>query len=466
MNSTERRIKRRNRRIEKRKIHKIKQPTFDEVYNFYNLYRSGIKCCSGVRWKTSTINYETMSILNTYNLLEKVNNNYKYDGFVFFQTVEHGKMRDIHALSIRDRIIQGCYNDNIMLNQYAPSFIKENTASLKGKGYSFAIRLITEQLRKHYNKYGTEGGIYQFDFKGYFASLSHDRIKSAIKDKIDDNKLREIGNEFVNEFQDLKDGVKDKGVGLGSPISQTIALDYANKLDHYVKEIMQSSKYGRYMDDGYVISNSLNELKEIKESIEAYAQSLGLVINPKKSVITPFKHHGFTFLKIRFRLTDSGKIVKKLNRNSIKSIRRKIHIFQNWVSEGKLSIEDACTSYQSWRGFAKQFSSYKTLCSLDRLFVNCFKSELASMPKPFKCSLKTKWDYEVGWIYYSSKKELKDVLDNLDKTRYNRYMNGFIPLCDNRDWIDSNLSKNAKSMKLFREILYDKENDEHNVHYK
>lgn len=58
------------------------------------------------------------------------------------------------------------------------------------------------------------------------------------------------------------------------------------------------------------------------------------------------------------------------------------------------------------------------------------------------------------------------MLDNLDKTRYNRYMNGFIPLCDNRDWIDSNLSKNAKSMKLFREILYNKENDEHNVRYK
>lgn len=67
----------------------------------------------------------------------------------------------------------------------------------------------------------------------------------------------------VNDFRKLKKAkeVKDeagwRGVGLGSEISQTIALDAATAIDKYVTIVLQVDKYGRYMDDGYVISNSI-----------------------------------------------------------------------------------------------------------------------------------------------------------------------------------------------------------------
>ena len=82
------------------------------------------------------------------------------------------------------------------------------------------------------------------------------------------------------------------------------------------------------MDDGYVISNYLKQLEEIRDFLIEYAKSLGLEMNEKKNIITPFESHSFRFLKMRIRLEPSGKVVIKLSLNSIKAIRRKLQIFR------------------------------------------------------------------------------------------------------------------------------------------
>ena len=60
-------------------------------------------------------------------------------------------------------------------------------------------------------------------------------------------------------------------------------------------------------------------------------------MSDKKNIITPFRHHSFTFLKMRITLEESGKVTMKLGRNSIKAMRRKLTIFRRWVDEGKLA---------------------------------------------------------------------------------------------------------------------------------
>lgn len=82
------------------------------------------------------------------------------------------------------------------------------------------------------------------------------------------------------------------------------------------------------MDDGYVISNSLDELKKIQTKIKELANNLGLKINPKKDNIIPFKNQGFVFLKMRIMLKHTGKIVMKVCSKSVKSMRRKLKIFK------------------------------------------------------------------------------------------------------------------------------------------
>lgn len=421
------------------------------------MYDAGVECCTGVRWKASTINFETTLLTQTQRMQKRIiDGSYYFASFKHFKTIEHGKERDINALNIHDRMVQKCYCDEIMTKAYSRSYILDNSASLKDRGMDFTLRRLKLHLQQHYRRHGIEGGIYQFDFKGYFASIPHEEAKARLKKHIYDERLQGIGCQLIDDFRLMKNipfnPSDPRGVGLGSQVSQNVALDYASILDHYIKDKLRIKGYARYMDDGYVISESLEQLEMIRNEVREVAKSIGLTLNEKKNIITPFKSHSFTFIKMRIRLEPTGKIVMKLGRKSIKAIRRKLKIFRKWVTDDKMSAEDVFISYQSWRSHALRCDSYKTLHAMDRLFINLFRKELSEWDKKFKCTFDAKWDYEIGWIYFESKKEYKEICAELDRTRYDRYMNGFTPLCDRWEWRVEQRSKTAGAFYLLRDI--------------
>lgn len=452
----QKRYKRRKRQREEKAI-PVCGKAFEDVFTFDNMWNAGVDCCTGVRWKTSTINFESMLLTQTDSLQERIlNGSYKFGGFKHFKTVEHGKERDINSLVIQDRSVQKCYCDELMTEAYSRSFIYDNSASLPEKGMDMTIQRLVQFLRHHYRLYGLEGGIYQFDFHGYFASIPHDKAKERLKKHICDPRLQEIGCQLIDDFVKMggveHDPKNPCGVGLGSQVSQNIALEFASPIDHYIKDVLRIKGYARYMDDGYVISNFLDELKLIRNFLFEFTKELGIEMNEKKNIITPFKNHSFKFLKMRVRLEPNGKVVMKLSRNSIKSIRRKLKIFRNWVYEGKMSEEDAFSSYQSWRAHAARCDSYKTVHAMDLYFVKLFEKELAEWDKKFKCTLDAKWNYEIGWVYFTSPKEFDAKMEELDQTRYERYMNGFVPLVNRWDYRMKYRNKNSNAFSLLREI--------------
>lgn len=71
------------------------------------------------------------------------------------------------------------------------------------------------------------------------------------------------------------DAFGDVGLGLGSQISQTFALASADRLDHYIKEVLRIKGYGRYMDDGYLIHHSKAYLQKCLSQIEQICNALG-----------------------------------------------------------------------------------------------------------------------------------------------------------------------------------------------
>ena len=192
-----------------------------------------------------------------------------------------------------------------------------------------------------------------------------------------DDRLYTLFCDFVDDFRLMKTADKEahRGVGLGSEVSQIIALDYASPIDHYVKDVRGIHGYGRYMDDGYVISNSLEELEDIKRNLYRLAEALGIAMSDKKNIITPFRHHSF-----------------------IRAMRRKMDIFRRWMDEGRMGPEDVFQSYQSWRAHAKRCNSYDTLRAMDERFTRMFAEELAGRRKPFPCTMKATRT-GCGWIY-------------------------------------------------------------------
>lgn len=210
-------------------------------------------------------------------------------------------------------------------------------------------------LQRHWRKHGMKGGILVFDFKDYFGTANHEPVRKELEKRVHDPRVRDLANMFLDNFGPV-------GYGLGSQISQISAIMLPNKLDHVIKEELGIKGYGRYMDDGYLIHEDIKYLEYCLKRIDEVCAELGITLNRKKTRIIPIQK-GITFLKTKFILTDTGRVVRKMSRPSIRAMKRKLFIFRKWVDSGKFTLEDVRTAYESWRGHMRRGDSYHILRS-------------------------------------------------------------------------------------------------------
>lgn len=150
-----------------------------------------------------------------------------------------------------------------------------------------------------------------------------------------------------------------------------LALTSANRLDHYVKEVFRIKGYGRYMDDGYAIHHSKEYLQQCLEAIKAICEDLEITLNTKKTQIVKLSR-GFTWLKVRFYILPTGKIIKKIYHRSVTKMRQKLKALKTKVQAGILTYQDIYTSWQSWRAYALNFNAYRTIQSMGELYNRLF----------------------------------------------------------------------------------------------
>ena len=381
MNSVERHKNRYIRRKAARDAKRAKKicvyDDFEQVFTWDNLFASYRRSCLGVGWKCSTQLYKTNATINvTDTYLKLINNKYKSGGFYEFTIMERGKLRHIKSVHISERVVQKCLCDYSLTPMLSRTFIYDNGACMKNKGIDFAINRLKRHLRSFYRHNGIDGYVLTFDFSKYFDTINHEILKQKIAEKYTDQRILRLIYDFIDNFGG------DAGLGLGSQISQTCALFYPSEIDHAIKEKMHIKYYGRYMDDGYLIHHSKEHLKECLKLIEKLCDSLGIKLNKDKTQITKLSR-SFTFLKKRIRLTETGKIVMKISKKSIKAMRHKLHCFKSRLENHEMSIDRIEQSFTSWIGHARGFDTYKTVQSLtnyfNKLFGNSNQSYIAKM---------------------------------------------------------------------------------------
>ena len=129
------------------------------------------------------------------------------------------------------------------------------------------------------------------------------------------------------------------------------------------------------MDDGYLIHESKEPLQECLVQIRRICGELGIRLNEKKTRIVKISH-GFTYLKTRFFLTNTGYVVRKIYKRSVTKERRKLKAFVPMVESGHMTYQDVWTSFQSWRAYAMNFDAWHTIKNMsnlfDRLFIDPF----------------------------------------------------------------------------------------------
>lgn len=366
------------------------EETLCDANNLYKAYRASIK---GGKWKESTQKFMLNFLRHIFEIQEDLTNKTLKNGpTTEFSLSERGRIRPITSLPIKDRIIRHVLCDDVLGPEVRKKIIYDNCASIKGRGISRARKRFEVHLRKYYADNGNDGYILFGDFTKFYDNIIHEIAKRellALVDndafvdwlltlifdgfKIDVSYMTEeeyavcMGNIF-NKLEHRKipkdrlSGEKfmEKSVDIGDQLSQIIGIYYPHRIDNYVKYVRSQKYYGRYMDDWYIMSPSKEELSDLLENIRIIAGELGIHINEKKTRIVKISGT-YKYLQIKYTLTDSGKIIKRINPDRVTAMRRKLKKLSVKVKNGEIPYENVEGMFKGWMG-----SFYKLLSRQQR----------------------------------------------------------------------------------------------------
>ena len=165
-----------------------------------------------------------------------------------------------------------------------------------------------------------------------------------------------------------------KSVNIGDQVSQDIGVFFPHRIDNYAKIVRGLKYYGRYMDDMYFIVPTKEEALSIIEGIKTVAKEIGLFVNEKKTRIVRLSGN-YKYLQIKYRLTDTGKVAKRINPKQLTRERRRIKKYFKKVQNGEIPYEDIEQAYKSWMGAYTPIMSRKQIRNMKILYKILFGKE-------------------------------------------------------------------------------------------
>lgn len=334
----------------------INTPVKELCCSVENLYKAAHICKRKVMWKDSVAGYIKNGIRNSIKLHnELMSGSYKLSKYAVF-TIYEKKKRTIVSTRMRDRVVQRSLCDNYLYHEITKGFIYDNCACLIGKGCDFARNRLKCHLQRYFRKNGKNGYILKVDIHDFFGSTRHDVAKEAVDKRVSDPWAKMMVHEIIDSFDHI---APDRGIGLGSQVSQLIQLAVLDDLDHIIKEQLHIKHYVRYMDDMILIHSSRTHLKYCLEKITEHLTERGFELNERKTGIQPLKH-GVKFLGFRFSLSDSGKVIMRLAKGKKGKEKLKLRKMAT-----RIDFNDVNASYKSWRAHASKGDNFFLIADMD-----------------------------------------------------------------------------------------------------
>lgn len=339
--------------------------TLETALSYSALYEAGKAACKGVRWKTSTKKFELRCFSRTARTRRRlINGTWKTHKPCTFYIMERGHKRKIDAPHIDDRQVHKAVCRKVLRPLYYPHMIYDNGASIENKGFSFTVNRVVTFLQWWYNRYGMEGIVVSYDFKGYFPNAPHSTIERHHSRYILDYALRSLCDYLLNAFGPV-------GMALGVETSQTEAGILPNAVDHLLKDQCRTKCLERYMDDTTFIARSYTEADEKLNFVRAKCLEEGLKMNEAKTHKTPLSGW-FTFCQWKYHVAERGRVIKKPSRKSVTAMGRKLKAFGKKYSAGEMTLQQVCDSYQSWKSYALHGNAHNVILKMDRKFYRLF----------------------------------------------------------------------------------------------
>ena len=370
--------------------------TYQEIIcDANNLYKAYLESVKGSKWKESTQKFMLNYLRQIFKLREElIDMTYQPSPEGAFTLSERGKIRPITSLIPRDRIVRHILCDEVLMPKVEKKLIYDNGASVKGKGISFARKRFEAHVHRYYMRYGTNDGYILFgDFRKFYDNIPHETTKEDLLKLVDHDPyvswlLNVIfanfevdvsymsDEEYARCMQDVfskldyrkipkelltGERFMAKSINIGDQLSQIIGVFYPYPIDNYVKYVRSQRYYGRYMDDWYIISPSKEELLDILENVRKIADARGIHINDKKTRIVRLGDT-YKYLQVRYSLTSTGRLIKRINPKRVTAMRRKLRKLAVKVREREIPYENVESMFRSWTGgFYKLMSKEQRL---------------------------------------------------------------------------------------------------------
>ncbi len=78
---------------------------------------------------------------------------------------------------------------------------------------------------------------------------------------------------------------------------------------------------------------------------------------------------------MKYRLTDTGKVVKRINPKSVTRERRKLKAYKRMLGKGAIPYEDIEQAYKSWMGDFTKLMSKRQIKNMKQLYRDLFGKE-------------------------------------------------------------------------------------------
>lgn len=372
------------------------------------LYDAFLASMKGSAWKEEPQKFEIDFLSEIVKLHQELESRtYKTSQGTEFTMNERGKLRYIHGSRMRDRVVRHALCDVELNKALHPYLIYNNGASQKGKGVSFARKMFEKDLHNYWLEHRTNEGYVGFiDLSKFYDNIQHEKIKECITPKLTD-----LGGwlfeEIVDTFKidvsymdddtfahcldmqfdsvkyhkeipkELQTGEKFmcKSVDIGDQVSQDIGVYYPTRLDNYAKIVRGCKRYGRYMDDIYIIGETKEFVESVIAGISEQAKELGLFVNERKTRIVKLSDT-YKYLQIKYSLTETGKVIKRINSKSVTRERRKIKAYKRLLDKGEMTYEGIEQAVCSWMGSYVPIMSKKQIKNMKTLYKELFGKEL------------------------------------------------------------------------------------------
>lgn len=284
---------------------------FADCFTLAHLMESARICARGTRWKRRVQMFMADRLVNCAKLHRELHGGtYRPAPVERFRIVERGKPRDICPVNFRDRVVQRCLCDNVLVPAIKRAISPNTSSCLEGRGMTYAVEAVKGIL----DAAPWGGWVVRYDFKSYFASIPADGVEKTIRLLVRDERVREVVRLSVGSCD---------GLELGSHVSQLIATYYPDPMDRAVMGLPGCVGMHRYMDDGVAVFVDRASAVAALVEISRLAGSLGLTVNPLKTNVSPVRRP-FVFCKMRFKKRAGGStanVRKPQTRRSLRHLR-------------------------------------------------------------------------------------------------------------------------------------------------